>query len=413
MSGAWDVPAVRALFPLLTRTVHGKPLVYLDNAATTAKVLPALEAMDFYLRQGTANIHRGVHFLSQEASASYEKARAEVAAFLGAADAREIVFTSGSTDALNLVAGSWGRANLGPGDAILLTETEHHANIVPWQLLQKEKGFEIRVLPVGDDAAPDLSKLDALIDARLKLAAFVWVSNATGAVLPAADIIRAVRAGSAARVLIDASQAAAHLPIDVKKIDADVLVFSGHKVFGPTGIGALWAKTELLTAMPPWKGGGDMIKSVSFAGTTFNDPPHRFEAGTPPVAEAIGLGAACRWLAAQDRAAVARHEAALLRRAEERVAGIPGFRRYGPSLEARASILTFNVDGLHASDLGTLIDLQGVALRTGRHCTDPLWARLGVTATARASFSLYTSLDEVDLFADALRKTLRTAGLPA
>ena len=395
-----DVARVREDFPILSRKVYGKKLVYLDSAASAQKPRAVLDAMWHFYEEDYANIHRGVHFLSQRATDAFEGARAKVARFMNAAKADEIVFTRNATESINLVAQSWGRKNLGAGDEIVLTELEHHANIVPWQLLRNEKGFEIKVAPVDETGQVKMDALAALIGPRTRLVAVSHMSNALGTILPVREIARLAHAAGAL-VLIDGCQGIVHRRIDVRALDADFYVFSGHKLYGPTGIGVLYGKYALLEAMPPYQGGGDMIERVTFAKTTFKLPPSRFEAGTPAIAEAIGLGAAVDYLADLGPDFIAAHEQDLLAYATERLSGVAGVKIYGTAPE-KGAILSFTLEGAHAHDVATILDQQGVAVRAGHHCAHPLMDRLGVAATARASFALYSTREEADALADAL-----------
>ncbi|MBL9086537.1 MAG: cysteine desulfurase [Planctomycetia bacterium] len=398
----FDPRRVRAEFPILARAVRGKPLVYLDNAATTQKPVAVLEALDGFYRAHNANIHRAVHTLSQEATLAFDAARETVRRFLNAADAREVIFTRGTTEGINLVAQAWGRANLRAGDEVLLTTMEHHSNIVPWQLVAAERGAVVRVVPIDDAGTLDLDAFHRLLGPRTRLVAVGHVSNALGTVNPVADLARAAHAAGAL-VLVDGAQAVAHARVDVRALDADFYAFSGHKVFGPTGIGALYGKRALLEAMPPWQGGGDMIRTVSFAGSTWADLPSKFEAGTPDVAGAVGLGAALAWFSALPFDAVAAHEADLLAHGTEVLSRVPGLRLVGTSPH-KASVLSFTLDGVHPHDIGTLLDLEGVAVRTGHHCAQPVMERYGVPATARASLALYNLRDDLDALVAALAK---------
>lgn len=397
-----DLAALRAQFPVLSRTVHGKPLASLDNAATKHKPQAVIDAeLDFYARYN-ANVHRGMHELSREATEGYENARATCQRFLNAEDHREIVFTSGVTDALNLVAYSFARSTLRPGDRILLTQMEHHSNIVPWQLIAQEKGAQVIAAPVTDSGELDLDAYRSLLDERVKIVSMVAASNALGTVNPVLEMIELARAAGAISV-VDAAQAAAAFPIDVRALGCDFLGFTGHKLYGPTGIGVLYGRFDLLQAMPPFKGGGEMIRSVSFERSTFADAPTRFEAGTPNIAGAIGLGAAIDWFTALDRQSIMAHEQDLASYGQQRLSEIPGIRLIGTA-PTKLPIFSFVVDWAHAYDIGPILDRQGVAVRTGHHCTEPLMARFGVPATVRASCAAYTSRGEIDQLVAALHK---------
>jgi cysteine desulfurase/selenocysteine lyase len=407
-AGSLDVEAVRAQFPILGTRVHGRPLVYLDSAATAQRPEAVLAAVDRFYREDYASVHRGVHTLSQRATAAYEAARARVARFLGAAAAEEVVFTRGATEALNLVAWSWARPRLTAGDEVLVTEMEHHSNIVPWQLVCEQSGAHLVVAPVDDRGELRLDELERRLGPRTRLVACVHVSNAIGTVNPLREVAAlAHRVGAV--VVADGAQAAPHLPIDVAALGCDFYAFSGHKVYGPTGIGALWGRGELLAAMPPWQGGGGMIAHVSFAGTDFAAPPQRFEAGTPNGAGAVGLAAAIDWLEALGWDAVAAHEHRLLTLASERLAAIPGVRLIGEARE-HAAVLSFLVAGVHAHDLGTILDAEGVAVRAGHHCAQPLMERFGIAATARASFAVYNTAEEVEVLAAGVRRAQELFG---
>ena len=401
LRAATDIGALRDDFPILAQRIHGHPLAYLDSAASTQKPRAVLEAMTAFYQSSYANVHRGVHTLSERATVAYEGARARVARFVGSEDPTEIVFTRGATEAINLVAGSWGAANLGPGDAVLVTGLEHHANIVPWQLLSQRTGCRLLACPVTDQGDVDLEAWNRLLIAEpVKLAAFLQISNAVGTVNPAREMIAAARAAGA-RVLIDGAQAAPHRAIDIHALGCDFFCFSAHKVYGPTGIGALWARRELLDAMPPWQGGGDMIRTVAFEGTTFAEPPHRFEAGTPAIAEAVGFAAALDYVEAAGLDAIAAHEHALVERILERLAEFPEVRLVGEP-EERASVVSFYFGSVHPHDVGQVLDESGVAVRVGHHCAMPVMQRFGVPATVRASVGLYSSADDVDALARGL-----------
>lgn len=399
----FDPLVVRRDFPVLDQTVAGKPLVYLDNAASTQKPERVIEAIADYYRRDHSNVHRGAHALADRATAAFEQARSDVAAFLGGAKREEIIFTRGTTESINLVANSWGRTQLGPGDEILLTEMEHHANIVPWQMVAEATGAVIRVAPVLDNGELDFVAWTALLGERTRLVAMTEVSNTLGTVNPVAEVVQRAHAVGAV-VLIDGAQAVNHFPVDVLALEADFYVFSGHKLFGPTGVGVLYGREALLEAMPPWQGGGEMIERVSFsAGTTYTGLPWKFEAGTPHIAGVIGLGAAIRWLDGLDRAAAARHEQALLERVDTALAGMNDVIRVGVA-PGKVAVASFLLAGSHPSDVGMLLDQQGIAVRTGHHCTMPLMDRYGIPGTVRASFSLYNTFDEVDRFIEGLDK---------
>ena len=396
---------LRARFPILSRRIGERPLVYLDNAATTQKPRDVLDAIVGYYETSNANVHRGVHRLSQEATEAYEGARRSVARFLGAGVPEEIVFTRGTTEAINHVAQSGARPRLGPGDEVLITHLEHHSNIVPWQMVCEQTGATLRVVPVADDATLRLDALDELLSERTRIVSLSHVSNAVGTINPVAEIAAKAK-GVGAIVVVDGAQATAHERIDVRALGADFYAISGHKMFAPTGIGALWGRRELLDEMPPWQGGGEMIKSVSFERTIYNDVPHKFEAGTPNIGGAIALGVAAGFIESVGIDRIGAHERRLLAAATEAVAPIPGVRIIGTAPE-KAAILSFVVDGIHPHDLGTLLDQQGVAIRTGHHCAEPLMRRFGVPATARASFAMYNTLEEVGALASALRDAIK------
>jgi cysteine desulfurase/selenocysteine lyase len=392
---ALDIERLRADFPILRQQVGGHPLVYLDNAATAQKPEPVLDAVDRYYRETNANIHRGVHTLAERATAQYEDARARVAGFINAGEAREIVFTRGTTEAVNLVAQAYLRPRLAPGDEIVVSEMEHHSNIVPWQLVAEQTGANIRRIPMT--AAGELMQGDyaALLGERTRLVALGHVSNALGTINPVGDMI-ATAHGHGIPVLVDGAQAVPHFPVDVRALDADFYCFSGHKMFGPTGIGALYAKADRLEAMPPYQGGGEMISKVSFdEGTAFNVVPHKFEAGTPDIAGAIGLGAAVDYLERIGLDRLAEHEHDVLAYAHERARTVEGLHIIGTAA-AKASVLSFVIDGVHPNDLAMLIDQEGVAIRTGHHCAMPVMAHYGLTGTARASFAFYNTRADVD-----------------
>jgi cysteine desulfurase/selenocysteine lyase len=405
---ALDVETVRADFPILAQTVRGKPLAYLDNAATTQKPLAVIEAERRYYLEYNSNIHRGVHLLSQKATDAYEAAREKVRRFLNARHAEEIVFVRGTTEAINLVAQSWGRSQLKPGDEIVLSLLEHHSNIVPWQLLGQQTGTVLKVAPINDAGELMFEEFLRLLGPRTRLVAVAHVSNALGTVNPARAIVEAAHERGVP-VLLDGAQAAAHGPVDVQALDCDFYALSGHKLYAPTGIGVLYGKRELLEAMPPWQGGGDMIRTVSFDKTEYNVLPHKFEAGTPNIAGTIGLGAALDYVAGIGLEAIAAHEAELLRHATEEARRIPGMRLVGTARD-KAAILSFVLEGIHPHDVGTILDSEGVAIRAGHHCAMPVMTRFGIPGTARASFAVYNTHAEVDALMAAIRKAQKFFG---
>ncbi len=392
----------RRQFPILERKVHRKPLVYLDNAATTQKPLAVLDAERYYFEHFNANIHRGVHALSQEASEAFEGAREKIRAFLGAAHVEEIIFTRGATEAINLVAQTWGRTHLEAGDEILISAMEHHANIVPWQMLCEMTGARLKVIPMDERGVLLMDRVDHLLTARTRLVGITLVSNALGTVNPVAEIIRKAHAAGA-RVLVDGAQAVAHVAVDVAALGCDFFVFSGHKLYGPTGIGVLYGKKELLTAMPPYQGGGDMILQVTFEKTTYNQIPYKFEAGTPHISGAIGLGAAIDFVQSVGLENIAAHEDWLLQEATERARRVNGLRIIGTA-PGKASILSFVLEGIHPHDIGTILDSEGVAIRSGHHCAMPVMDFFSLPATARASFALYNTLEEVESLFRAIER---------
>ncbi len=395
-----DLGAIRAQFPILTREVHGQPLIYLDNAATTQRPIRVIEAIDDFYRHTNANVHRGVHQLSVEASEQFEAAREALARFIHARQQREIVFTRGTTEAINLVANSFVRPKVKPGDEILITHMEHHANIVPWQMLAKATGAVLKVAPMDSKGVLDIDALVELMNERTQLLGVVHVSNALGTINPVTEICE-LSQQRGIPVLVDGSQATPHLNVDVQALGCDFYCLSGHKMYGPTGIGALWAKAEHLEAMPPWQGGGEMIRYVSFEETTYNDIPHKFEAGTPNIAGVIGLAAAIEFLEDTGIEAIAAHEMALLDYATDALSQFEGLRIIGQAAQ-KGPVLSFVLDGAHANDIGTIVDHFGVAIRTGHHCAMPAMQFFGVAATARASFAVYNERHEVDAFVDAL-----------
>ncbi len=397
-----DVSAWREQFPILKRKVHGKPLVYLDNAATTQKPQSVLQVERHYYEHLNANIHRGVHALSQEATDAFEGARDKVRQFLNAKHTEEIIFTRGATEAINLVAQSWGRSEVRAGDEILVSEMEHHANIVPWQMLCEATGATLKVIPIDERGGLVPGAVESLMGERTRLVAITQVSNALGTVNPLGDIIRLARAAGAL-VLVDGAQAVAHMPVDVTALDCDFYVFSGHKLYGPTGIGVLYGKRALLNKMPPWQGGGDMIAEVTFRKTTYNQLPYKFEAGTPHIAGAIGLGAAVDFVRSVGLEKIAEHEDHLLQQATRLAAQMEGMRLVG-TMPGKASILSFVLEGVHPHDIGTILDSEGVAIRTGHHCAMPVMDHYCLPATARASFAMYNTTDEVEVLFEALHR---------
>ncbi|MDB5418431.1 MAG: aminotransferase, class [Phenylobacterium sp.] len=398
---AFDAEAIRADFPILARQVNGKPLVYLDSAASAQKPRAVIAAMTQAMEHSYANVHRGLHTLANETTDAYEGARKKVAAFIGA-EPGEIVFTKGGTEAINLVAAGLG-ATLSAGDEIVLTEMEHHANIVPWHFLRERHGVVLKFCPITDEGVLDLEAFQSLLGPRTKVVALSHMSNVLGTINPVADLTRMAHEAGAL-VLLDGCQAIVHKPVDVKAIDADFYVFSGHKLYGPTGIGILYGKAERLAALRPYQGGGEMIGNVTLDEITYADPPHRFEAGTPPILEAIGLGAAIDWLSGLDRLAIAEHEHRLYARVREGLAGANWLRVLGEA-PGKGAILSFTVAGAHAHDVAQILDRYGVAVRAGTHCAEPLMRRFGVTSSARASFALYNTEREADSFVDALSRT--------
>jgi cysteine desulfurase/selenocysteine lyase len=393
----------RADFPILDQQVHGKPLIYFDNAATSQKPRVVIDALVHYYERDNANVHRGIHELSNRATAGYEAARARAAEFINAKSAEEIVFTRGTTEGINLVANSWGTENLKSGDVILLTEMEHHSNLVPWQLLAQRTGAKLAYVPVtGDEGLLDLAKLDSLLTKQVKIFSMVHISNSLGTVNPVADLCARARKFGIT-TLVDAAQSAGHMPVDVQQIGCDFLAFSGHKICGPTGIGVLWGRQELLDAMPPYQGGGEMILSVEYQKTEFKKAPHRFEAGTPDISGPIGLHAAMDYLDAIGRENIWKHDQELAQYAYNKLVALKGIRLFGPKT-GRGGLVSFLLKDIHAHDVVTLADQAGVALRGGHHCTQPLMHRLGVESTARASFYFYNTQAEVDRFVEVVKE---------
>jgi cysteine desulfurase / selenocysteine lyase len=398
-----SMQAIRADFPILQRKIGQKPLVYLDNAATSQKPEAVLRAMDDYYRQHNANVHRGVHTLSEEATALYEGTRGKIARLINAPHERQIVFTRGTTEGINLVVNTWGRANLRPGDEVLITEMEHHSNIVPWQILQGQLGFTLRYIPLTEQGLLDLEQLPTLLSERTKLLSVVHASNAVGTINPVAELAQAAHAVGA-RILVDGAQSVPHMPVDVQALDVDFLVFSSHKMCGPTGVGVLYGKRELLEAMPPFLGGGDMIREVKLSGSQWNTVPHKFEAGTPSIAEVIGLGAAVDYLSDIGMAWVRAHEQELTQYAYERLSEVEGLQILGPGPTQRGGLIAFTLGDVHPHDLSAILDGEGIAIRAGHHCAQPTHDRFGIVASARASFYLYNTVDEVDRLCGALVK---------
>jgi cysteine desulfurase/selenocysteine lyase len=396
-----NIGRIRDDFPILRRMVHGKPLVYLDNAATSQKPRQVIQALVDYYENYNSNIHRAVHALGEEATEAYEGAREKVRQFINAPSTDGVIFTRNATEAINLVAYSWGRANIREGDEILLTQMEHHSNQVPWQQLAAEKGATVRYIEVSADGRLELDGLENLFDARTKLLAFPHVSNSLGTINPADKLVAAARQNGV-MVLIDGAQGAPHLPVDVQTLGCDFYAFSAHKMLGPTGVGVLYGRREILEEMDPFLGGGEMISKVTFEGATWNDLPWKFEAGTPNIADVIAFGSAIDYLANLGMESVRAHEADITAYALERLSEVPGITIYGPdSVQDRGGVVSFNLDGIHAHDVGTVLDHHGVAIRAGHHCTQPLMRHMGVTATARASFYVYNTREEVDTLAEA------------
>ena len=395
-----NVEAVRRDFPILARRVRHKPLVYLDNAATAQKPRSVIAAVSRYYEEENANIHRGVHRLSQEATFAYERARGRIAQFLNAESSEEIVFVRGTTEGINLVASSFGRTRIEAGDEVLVTHMEHHSNIVPWQIACRERGATLKVAPIDDSGRLDMDAFEDLLSERTRLVAVAHASNVLGTINPVAEIARLAH-GRGAVLLVDGAQGAPHLPVDVRALDCDFYLFSGHKLCGPTGVGVLYGRRELLEAMPPWEGGGSMIESVSFEKTTFADPPTRFEAGTPNIAGAIGLEAAVDYVNEVGPERIDQYEQSLLAYATEKLTEVEGLRIFGTS-DDKVAVISFELHGVHPHDTGTILDLEGVAIRTGHHCAQPLMSRFGVPAMARASLAFYNTREEVDVLAGAL-----------
>ncbi len=399
----FDVNAVRRDFPILDQQVHGKPLVYLDNGATSQKPQIVIDALQSYYLHDNANVHRGLHALSERATEAYENVRDIACRLLHARDRHEIVFVRGTTEGINLVAQSWARPLLKEGDEILISTMEHHSNIVPWQLICQQTGAVLKVIPINAAGELDMQAYLEMLGPQTRLVSVVQLSNALGTINPIREIAAAAHQVGA-KMLVDGAQAAPHMPVDVQELGCDFYAFSGHKLFGPTGIGVLWGRHEILDAMPPYQGGGEMIRTVRFESSTWNSIPHRFEAGTPNIADTVGLGVAMEYLLGFDMTAIAAHEDDLLEYATEVIGAIPGLHLIGTAAH-KSAILSFVMDGIHAHDIGTIVDSQGVAIRVGHHCTMPLHEHLGLSATARASFALYNTREEIDALALALHKT--------
>jgi cysteine desulfurase / selenocysteine lyase len=410
MSLTLNVPKIRADFPILNREVRpGIPLVYLDSTATTQKPRAVIEAMDSFYRTNNANIHRGVHTLAEESTAMYEQARAAVAKFINSASAEQVIFTRNTTESINLVAYTWGRANLRSGDRIILTEMEHHSNLVPWQMLAVERGVELDFIPVTDNGLLDMDAYRTLLARTPKLVAFSGMSNVLGTINPVAEMVRLAHEAGAV-TLVDGAQSVPHLPVDVQVLDADFLAFSAHKMLGPTGIGALYGKAELLESMPPFMGGGDMIKTVHLRTFTPNELPHKFEAGTPAIAEAVGFGVAVDYLTKVGMEAVAAHEQEIVSYALERLEEIPGVKVLGPAAEKKGGVASFTLEGVHPHDVAQILDYAGIAIRAGHHCAQPLHEKYSIPATARASFYIYSLKEEVDKLVDGIYQVKKKFG---
>jgi len=397
-----DIDSVRKQFPILHRQVKGKPLVYLDNAATSQKPQVVIDALTEYYSGYNANIHRGIHTLAEEATAAFEDTRETVKNFIGASLTEEIIFTRGTTEGINLVASSWGRANLQPGDEIIISTLEHHSNIVPWQMIAQERGAFLKVVPITDDGEFLFDAFEKMLSPKTKFVSLVHASNALGVINPVKKVIDAAHAFGAL-VLIDGAQSTVHLNINVQELNCDFFAFSGHKVYGPTGVGVLYGKKEILEAMPPYQGGGEMIREVSFSGTTYNDLPYKFEAGTPNIADVIALKTALDFISGIGKTEIAQHENQLLTYASAQLKEISGLRIIG-DIESKVSVVSFVIEGIHPQDIGILLDNQGIAVRTGHHCTQPLMHRLGITGTSRASFAVYNTHEEIDVLVKGLFK---------
>ncbi len=402
---AFDINSIRKDFPILNETVHGKTLVYLDNAATTQKPEQVIEAMNAYYRHTNSNIHRGVHLLSEKATQQYEEARKKVARFIGAPKTQEIIFTRGTTDAINLLAASFGKKHIQAGDEILISAMEHHSNIVPWQMMCEERKAVLKVVPIDDDGSLNMEAFEQLLSEKTKLVAIVHVSNSLGTINPVKDIIQKAHAKNIP-VLLDGAQAVQHLPVNVQELDCDFYAFSGHKLFGPTGVGVLYGKESWLKDLPPYQGGGDMILNVTFEKTTYNELPYKFEAGTPAIAEVIGLGAAIDYISGIGMKQIETRESELLAYAMKRIAAIPRVTIIGTAAH-KSSVVSFVVDGVHPHDMGTILDREGIAIRTGHHCTQPVMKRFGIPATSRVSLAFYNTEEELDTCVKAIEKAIQ------
>lgn len=404
----YDVNRIREDFPILKKKVHDKNLVYLDNAATTQKPTYVIDRVNKYYTTMNANIHRGVHALSQEATEAFEGARIQIKQFINALGKNQIIFTRGTTESINLVASSYGRDNIKEGDEIIISHMEHHSNIVPWQMLCKEKNAKLRIIPISDDGELIYENFEKLVNTKTKLISIVYVSNSLGTINDVKRIINYAHQFNIP-VLVDAAQAVNHIKVDVQDLDCDFLAFSGHKIYGPTGIGTLYGKVELLEAMPPYQGGGDMISKVTFEDTTYNELPHKFEAGTPDIAGAIGLGAAIEYVSKIGIENIKNHETSLLEYATMQISDVPGLRIIGQARE-KTSVLSFVLENIHPHDIGTFLDFEGVAIRTGHHCTQPVMQRFNIPATSRASFAMYNTKEEVDVLVNGLKKIIEVFG---
>ena len=401
----FDVEQLRELFPILKRKVKGKDLVYFDNAATSQKPQSVVDAISNYYSTYNANIHRGLHTLADEATAAYEESRVAVKEFIGASSHEEIIFTKGTTEGINLVASSWGKANLNSGDEIIISTLEHHSNIVPWQMIAEERGASINVIPIDDNGVLDINAFKKLLNEKTKLVSIIHVSNALGVINPVEEIISLAHQ-QGALVMLDGAQSVVHLDIDVQKLDCDFMAFSGHKIYGPTGVGVLYGKKALLEAMPPYQGGGEMIKEVTFEKTTYNELPFKFEAGTPNIADVIALKTAIDFINAEGKPRMRAYEETLLTYATDKLKAIEGLKIIG-DVPHKVSVISFIIDGVHPQDLAILLDNQGIAVRTGHHCAQPLMKRLGIVGTTRASFAPYNTIAEIDTLVSALHKALK------